>query len=201
MLLDMAIENVVERSTGLDAEHRAEFLIAVRIVAELHDPIGVPARIEKGANPMGLTMLDPEMREAVLAEGVDPEKELGAHDPRANHPRCAHGRKFSEPCRDCSPPAGDPRAFDVTQEERLALDRALEDRQRETRAGQATESVWCNFDEPRDLHDARFVGKNFTDRQRIQRKAKRWADRLLSMAPGERAAVLEEIQKRLSAPE
>jgi site-specific DNA-adenine methylase len=66
-----------------------------------------------------------------------------------------------------------------------------------TRGGPAVESVWCNFDPPTVLHDARFVGKNFTDRQRIQRKARRWANRLMSMPPGERAAVLEHIQDRL----
>jgi DNA adenine methylase len=69
-----------------------------------------------------------------------------------------------------------------------------------TRGGPAVESVWCNFDPPQVLHDARFVGKNFTDRQRIQRKARRWAQRLLSMPPGEKSAVLEHIQECLSAP-
>ena len=69
-----------------------------------------------------------------------------------------------------------------------------------TRRGQALESVWCNFAPPAELHDARFVGKNFTDRQRVQRKAKRWARRLLAMPPGERAAVLEEVQKHLGSP-
>jgi DNA adenine methylase len=69
-----------------------------------------------------------------------------------------------------------------------------------TRGGPAVESVWCNFDPPKVLHDARFVGKNFTDRQRIQRKAQRWASKLMAMPPSERCAVLEEIQKQLSAP-
>ena len=69
-----------------------------------------------------------------------------------------------------------------------------------TRGGPAVESVWCNFDPPAELHDARFVGRNFTDRQRIKRKAKRWADRIVSMPAAERAAILEHIQRRLSAP-
>lgn len=69
-----------------------------------------------------------------------------------------------------------------------------------TRGGPATESVWCNFDPPAELHDARFVGKNYTDRQRIKRKAARWGDRLMAMAAAERAAVLEHIRGRLSAP-
>jgi DNA adenine methylase len=80
-----------------------------------------------------------------------------------------------------------------------------------TRGGRARESVWCNFPPPAMLHDARFVGKNFTDRQRVQRKARRWASRLMAMPPGERSAVLEHIRgclgdienpsrRRLSAP-
>jgi DNA adenine methylase len=69
-----------------------------------------------------------------------------------------------------------------------------------TRGGPAIESVWCNFDPPAVLHDARFVGKNFTDRQRIQRKAKRWVNRLLSMPPGEKSAVLQHIQEQLWGP-
>lgn len=69
-----------------------------------------------------------------------------------------------------------------------------------TRGGPAIESVWCNFPPPADLHDARFVGRNYTDRQRIKRKAKRWADRLMAMPAAERAAVLEHVQKRLAAP-
>lgn len=70
-----------------------------------------------------------------------------------------------------------------------------------TRGGPAVESVWCNFDPPLELHDARFVGRNFTDRQRIQRKAKRWGSRLMAMPAAERAAVLEHIQGCLSAPQ
>lgn len=70
-----------------------------------------------------------------------------------------------------------------------------------TRGGPAIESVWCNFDPPTELHDARFVGKNFTDRQRIKRKAARWVNRLLSMPAAERAAVLEHIRECLGGPE
>ena len=70
-----------------------------------------------------------------------------------------------------------------------------------TRGGPALESVWMNFPEPAEFHDTRFMGSGFTDRQRIKRKAARWVKRLLSMPPGERAAVLEAIRGHLCRPE
>jgi len=69
-----------------------------------------------------------------------------------------------------------------------------------TRGGRALECVWMNFAEPSDFHDTRFIGSSFTDRQRIKRKADRWAKRLASMPPGERAAVLDAIRSQLCRP-
>jgi hypothetical protein len=43
---------------------------------------------------------------------------------------------------------------------------------------------------PERLFWAGFAGKNFTDRQRIKRKAENWARRYRAMPPGERLAVL-----------
>jgi hypothetical protein len=40
------------------------------------------------------------------------------------------------------------------------------------------------------VHWARFAGKNFTDRQRIKRKAETWARRYRAMPAPERLAVL-----------
>jgi hypothetical protein len=45
-----------------------------------------------------------------------------------------------------------------------------------------TESLWCNFPEPTALHDYRFLGANFRERQRIKRKAERWR-RMLGAMP------------------
>jgi hypothetical protein len=56
-------------------------------------------------------------------------------------------------------------------------------------AGVRTEKLWLNFT-PERLFWARFAGKNFTDRQRIKRKATSWAKRYRAMPPGERLAVL-----------
>lgn len=56
-------------------------------------------------------------------------------------------------------------------------------------AGVRTEKLWFNFT-PDRLHWARYAGKNFTDRQRIKRKAERWASRYQAMPRAERLAVL-----------
>lgn len=58
-----------------------------------------------------------------------------------------------------------------------------------TRGGPRTECLWMNF-EPGPVHWATFAGKGFTDRQRIKRKAARWAARYRALEPGERLAVL-----------
>lgn len=56
-------------------------------------------------------------------------------------------------------------------------------------AGVRTEKLWFNFT-PQRLFWASFAGKNFTDRQRIKRKADNWAQRYQAMPPAERLAVL-----------
>ena len=56
-------------------------------------------------------------------------------------------------------------------------------------AGVRTEKLWFNFT-PQRLFWAGFAGKNFTDRQRIKRKADNWAQRYQAMPPAERLAVL-----------
>jgi len=56
-------------------------------------------------------------------------------------------------------------------------------------AGVRTEKLWFNFTLDR-VHWASFAGKNFTDRQRIKRKAASWGQRYQAMPRAERVAVL-----------
>jgi len=56
-------------------------------------------------------------------------------------------------------------------------------------AGVRTEKVWFNFTIDR-VHWASYAGRNFTDRQRIKRKAANWGRRYQEMARAERVAVL-----------
>lgn len=65
----------------------------------------------------------------------------------------------------------------------------------QTRGGPRTESLWCNFDPPWSLHDYRYLGANFRERERIKRKKQRWRQKLLAMPLLERAAVLATINE------
>ena len=73
-------------------------------------------------------------------------------------------------------------------DERLAGWRSVE-WQVMNQGGVRTEKLWFNF-APDRLHWARFAGRNFTDRQRIKRKAENWARRYAALPQGERLAVL-----------
>ncbi|MFB6357675.1 MAG: DNA methylase [Thiohalorhabdaceae bacterium] len=55
--------------------------------------------------------------------------------------------------------------------------------------GVRTEKLWLNFT-PDRLFWARYAGKDFTDRQRIKRKAESWANRYQALPRAERLAVL-----------
>jgi DNA adenine methylase len=58
-----------------------------------------------------------------------------------------------------------------------------------TRGGVRTEKLWLSF-AANSAHWATFAGHNFTDRQRIKRKAERWAEHYRRLPAGERVAVL-----------
>ncbi len=58
-----------------------------------------------------------------------------------------------------------------------------------TRGGVRTEKLWLSF-EANSTHWSTFAGNNFTDRQRIKRKALRWAKKYVSLPALERVAVL-----------
>lgn len=58
-----------------------------------------------------------------------------------------------------------------------------------TRGGVRTEKVWFNFT-PDAVHWASYAGRDFTDRQRIKRKAARWRAKFMACPPAERQAIL-----------
>lgn len=55
--------------------------------------------------------------------------------------------------------------------------------------GVRTEKLWFNFTLER-VYWASYAGKNFTDRQRVKRKAANWGKRYQALPPAERLAVL-----------
>lgn len=59
-----------------------------------------------------------------------------------------------------------------------------------SRGGPRTKKLWFNY-EPTAVHWASYAKRDFTDRQRIKRKAARWAENYRTLPPGERLAVLE----------
>lgn len=61
--------------------------------------------------------------------------------------------------------------------------------------GTATEWLWMNYPEPFELHDYRYLGQNFRQRERIKRQQRRWQARLERMNPLQRYAMLDTIEQ------
>ncbi|NYS78272.1 MULTISPECIES: DNA adenine methylase [Halomonadaceae] len=64
-----------------------------------------------------------------------------------------------------------------------------------THAGVREEKVWMNFESPSHLHDSRYLGETFRERQTIQRRQNRLRNRIQNLAPIERHELLQWIQK------
>lgn len=60
----------------------------------------------------------------------------------------------------------------------------------QTRQGQAIETIYFNYEPPVILHDFRYLGKNFRERERIKRKVKRFQERMKMLPAAERNAIL-----------
>lgn len=58
------------------------------------------------------------------------------------------------------------------------------------------EHLWFNFEPPTALHDYRFLGENFRERERIKRMKQRWTARLERMPILQRQALLSAIADR-----
>jgi len=66
------------------------------------------------------------------------------------------------------------------------------------RGGMATEYVWMNYPEPTALHDYRYLGDTFRDRERIKRKQNRWIANLKRMPGLERRALINRISEEIN---
>lgn len=62
-----------------------------------------------------------------------------------------------------------------------------------TRRGPAVEYLWMNYPEPALLHDYRYVGDDYREREKIARRIKRWRNRLSLMPAIERRALLSAL--------
>lgn len=63
-----------------------------------------------------------------------------------------------------------------------------------TRRGVRREHVWMNFPPDLPLHDVRFVGEGFRERERIGRKRERWRRKFEAMPPAERQVIREALE-------
>ncbi len=64
-----------------------------------------------------------------------------------------------------------------------------------TRSGRKTQEwVWMNYKRPERLHDYRYLGDDYRERERIKRKAKRWVSGLQRLPRLERLAILAAME-------
>ena len=70
-----------------------------------------------------------------------------------------------------------------------------------TRGGSVAEEwLWMSYPEPLELHDYRYLGAGYRERERIKRKKLRWRRRLQEMPALERFAVLAASEELRSRP-
>lgn len=60
-----------------------------------------------------------------------------------------------------------------------------------THHGTRTESLWLNYEPPTTLHDARYLGANFREREVTRRRMERLQNRLRRLGPHERSAIAQ----------
>lgn len=65
-----------------------------------------------------------------------------------------------------------------------------------TQNGVREESVWLNYAEPEQLHDASFLGSTFREREAVKRRHQRLFERFGRMEPAEREHVLHVLNTR-----
>jgi hypothetical protein len=79
--------------------------------------------------------------------------------------------------------------------DRLAAWRVVRYRAMTSGGGMRDECLWCNFPEPAELHDYRYLGRGFRERERIRRRRASWVAMLERMPGLERAAVINDLRE------
>lgn len=62
-----------------------------------------------------------------------------------------------------------------------------------SRGGRTVETIWMNYPEPAELHDYRYVGDGYREREAIQKRQKNWIGQLRDMKPLHRKAMLARL--------
>lgn len=66
-----------------------------------------------------------------------------------------------------------------------------------SRRGGTTETIYMNYAPPVELHDYQYLGRNFSDRQRIKKKIARHVSRLMETPVLERQAILQNLNDKV----
>lgn len=66
-----------------------------------------------------------------------------------------------------------------------------------TRGGKRRECLWCNFDEPAELHDWRFAGFNYRQRFRLKRAVARQMAKIEAKPAREREYIFHELENSI----
>lgn len=61
------------------------------------------------------------------------------------------------------------------------------------------ECIWFNYNKPDVLHDSRFLGDNFRDREVIRRRGQRLKNRIRQLSPIEQVAIFEWLSQEINA--
>ncbi len=70
-----------------------------------------------------------------------------------------------------------------------------------THVGLRDETVWMNFEPPTQLHDTRYLGDSFRERQNVKRRQSRLRNRIEKMDPVERHDLLQWMHENYGATE
>ena len=65
----------------------------------------------------------------------------------------------------------------------------------QTQSGPREERLWFNYDPPEKLHDYRFLGKDFREREQVRRKLETLQRKVLSLQSAERQAFLQWLRE------
>lgn len=67
-----------------------------------------------------------------------------------------------------------------------------------TQNGKATETVWFNYPLPQHLHDTRFLGNDFREREKIRRRTDNLKRKISALSQHERSAIFGWMQEQYS---
>lgn len=70
-----------------------------------------------------------------------------------------------------------------------------------THSGVREEWVWYNYERPKDLHDYRFVGENFRQRELIKRRQERLRNRIESLSSIEQSILFQWMKEKITTEE